>query len=533
MIRDKSVIFQIFGSLMKEPLLLSDTKYLITPNDFNGSFEKCIFGAIYNLAMQGAQKITAVDIDLYLQPHEGIYQNFINNRGIEYLQDCEEISNTENFDYYYTKFKKYNLLNDFIKQGFDIKGLYPEDILDKNYNKIMDNFEEMSIEDMINFFKKKIANLESDYQVGTEIEKKKASEGITDLLKQLRLSPEVGPPLQGKIYNTICRGARRGKYYIRSALSGHGKTRSMVGDACNLAYPFKYNRNTEQWEYSGSNEKVLFIATEQSPDEIQLMILAFLSGINEESIRLGLFENENDEKVLSQTVELMNDFQDNFKIIRIAEPTVESIKAIVRQEVLCEDYSCVFFDYIFNNPALIREFKDAKLREDVILMLFSTALKDLAVQLNIFVQTATQLTLNDNERKGAKTMASLRGAKSIADKADLGCIISNVSEEDKQVIQSIIEQIGIMPNQVTDVYKLRGRYNNVRIWSYVDLGTCRKKDLFITDNNFESIPNFKELDYKIEFENSQELDKILLQFNGITLDTNTGEIEEVDWDSLL
>lgn len=533
MIRDKSVIFQIFGSLMKNPLLLSDTKYLITPNDFYGSFEKCIFGAIYNLAMQGARKITAVDIDVYLQPHEGIYQNFIEHKGIEYLQDCEEIGNTDNFEYYYNKFKKYNLLNDCIKQGLDVKGLYPEDILDKNYNEIMDNFEKMSTEDIINFFKKKLANLENDYQVGTEIEEKQVSEGIEELLQQLRLSPEVGPPLLGKIYNTVCRGARRGKYYIRSALSGHGKTRSMVGDACNLAFPFKYNRNIGQWEYSGSNEKVLFIATEQSPDEIQLMVLAFLSGLNEEAIRLGLFENAQDEKILTQAIELVKYFENNFKIIRIAEPTVDSIKAIVRQKVLCEDYSCVFFDYIFNNPALIREFKDAHLREDVVLMLFSTALKDLAVQLNIFVQTATQLTLNDNERKGPKTMASLRGAKSIADKADMGCIISNISEEDKQVIQSIVERIGLMPNQVTDIYKLRGRYNNVRIWSYVDLGTCRKKDLFITDNNFEAISNFKELDYKIEFENTQELDRILLNLNGITVNIETSEVNDIDWNSLI
>ena len=229
----------------------------------------------------------------------------------------------------------------------------------------------------------------------------------------------------------------------------------------------------------------------------------------------------------------MEQFKDNFKIVRIAEPTVDSIKAIVRQEVLCEDFSCVFFDYIFNNPALIREFKDAKLREDVVLMLFSTALKDLAVQLNIFVQTATQLTLNDNERKGMKTMASLRGAKSIADKADLGCIISNVSEDDKQIIQSIVEKIGIIPNQVTDIYKLRGRYNNVRIWSFVDLGTCRKKDLFITDANLESIPNFKELDYQIEFENSSELDEFLMKLNGFLVNKNTGEATDIDWEKLL
>ena len=110
MIIDKSVNIQILGTLMKNPLLLSDTKYSITPDDFSSSFERQIFGAIYNLFLNGIETISVIDIDGYLQNYEGLYQNFISHNGIEFLQDCEEISNVENFEYYYTKLKKYNLL---------------------------------------------------------------------------------------------------------------------------------------------------------------------------------------------------------------------------------------------------------------------------------------------------------------------------------------------------------------------------------------------------------------------------------------
>lgn len=45
---------------------------------------------------------------------------------------------------------------------------------------------------------------------------------------------------------------------------------------------------------------------------------------------------------------------------------------------------------------------------------------------------------------------------------------------------------------VTDVHKVRaGRWNNLRIWSYVDLGTMYRKDLFVTDANLEAIPDFQ------------------------------------------
>lgn len=42
---------------------------------------------------------------------------------------------------------------------------------------------------------------------------------------------------------------------------------------------------------------------------------------------------------------------------------------------------------------------------------------------------------------------------------------------------------------VYHVYKnRRGRYSKVKVWSYVDLGTCRSEDIFMTDYNNEIIP---------------------------------------------
>ena len=42
-----------------------------------------------------------------------------------------------------------------------------------------------------------------------------------------------------------------------------------------------------------------------------------------------------------------------------------------------------------------------------------------------------------------------------------------------------------------DIYKVRrGRFTNVRIWSYVDLGTCRKTDIVITNERNEVIQDY-------------------------------------------
>ena len=50
-------------------------------------------------------------------------------------------------------------------------------------------------------------------------------------------------------------------------------TRNAVADACYLAYPFRYNNVTCEWEQKGNNEKVLFIVTEQRFKEVRILAI--------------------------------------------------------------------------------------------------------------------------------------------------------------------------------------------------------------------------------------------------------------------
>lgn len=45
------------------------------------------------------------------------------------------------------------------------------------------------------------------------------------------------------------------------------------------------------------------------------------------------------------------------------------------------------------------------------------------------------------------------------------------------------------PNLVYHIYKVRrGKFNKVKLWLYVDLGTLRTEDQFLTNNDWELIP---------------------------------------------
>lgn len=488
MLSDKNAVLQVIGSLMKKPSLLSEKdKYNLQPSDFESRFERYIFIAILNSYTNGAQTLSEIDIDNYLMEHKDQYLLFQQNNGISYLQDALDMSIPENFEYYYNRIKKFNCLKDLKKSGFDISEFYEENELNPRQFEINQRFETLKPKDIFDGLKRKIYKVEGEYVEGDASVTTDVSVGIDELLEKLKNSPDAGARFQGKYFNTVTRGARKGKYYLVSLASGIGKTRFLLGEACYLSFPMRYSWETMEWKITGNAEKTLFIATEQTKEEIQTMIVAYLTGINEDVIIYGHFTKEQ-QTIIDQAKEVIKKYKDNLMIVQIPMPSVEVVKSVVRQNCIVNDIKNVIFDYIFSNPALLNEFRDLKIREDVALLMLSTALKDLAVEQDVFMMSATQLNSSqDTNEKGIKNQNSIRGSKSIVDKADIAMIGTLVPDDQLDQIAPYVAKYG-MPTQVYDVYKVRrGKWTNLKIWSNVDLGTCRRSDVFVTDSNIKEI----------------------------------------------
>lgn len=497
---DKNTILQIIGSLMKRPQYLNEKdKYMLLPEDFSTFFEKYIFSAIFNLSKDGAQQISVLDIDSYFDSHPVAKETFENNKGIEYLQDALDYAIVDNFPVYYKRLKKFNAIKDLKKMGFDTSSIYSENLLDKKSKEINERFETLEVSDIFDTVKGNLMKLEASYSLGDSAETIAAHEGIKDLLTELSERPEVGSRLQGEIFNTICRGARKTKFYIRSASSGVGKSRAAVGDACYLSYPIRFNTQSWEWEWNGSSEKTLFIATEQEHDEIQTLVLAYLTGFNEEKILYSNYTSE-EKEVMKQATRVMEHYKNNLYVVRLSDPSIERLRAVVRQSWIMYDIQNVFYDYIFSSPSLLNEFRDLRIREDVALGMLSTALKDLAVEMGLFILSSTQTNAKSEDAKaGVKNESVIRGSRAIIDKSDIACVMGKVTPEEIDILEEAINRVGIIPNQVLDIYKVRrGRYTNVRVWSQVDLGTCRKQDLFLTDDRFNLIEDFRTYDFLFE-----------------------------------
>ena len=508
---DKSSVMQIFGSLMQNPKFLSEVdRYTLGLDDFYYKLDKYIFAAIENLYRNGAMRIQPIDVENYLQSNGTAAVIFKQQNGIEYLQDAEYLSEPQNFEYYYKRLKKFNLLTRLKDSGIDISDFYIEDITNPKALEVNKEFERLEIDDILTSVKKKILELENKFTQNEMTQTESAFTNILDIINAAAEKSDIGIPVQGEILNEVISGARLGTLIIRSAGSGTGKTRQAVGDACVVAYPTRYDPYKEQWVQIGSGRKVMFIATEQTIPEIQKMILAYLTGFNESKFRYGNF-TEKENRILRQAVYVMEQYKENFYIVQMPAPRIDLVKNLVREQVALHGIEYVFFDYIFICPSLLTEFKGVTLRNDEILLMFSTALKEIAVELNICVFTSTQVNANADSNQTIRNESSIAGSRAVINKADIGMVMARPTREELDFFASAGLE---MPTIVTDIYKVRsGEWTQVRIWSQVDLGNLRKRDLFMTDARLELIKDYeKHFIYEIDWEGTN-FDEVIKKVN--------------------
>lgn len=169
-----------------------------------------------------------------------------------------------------------------------------------------------------------------------------------------------------------------------------------------------------------------------------------------------------------------------------------SLRAAVRDSQLLWKHKKKCHDYIHTSLKILEEITrrsgGVKLREDNILFMLSTRLKDICNKYGVFIMSATQLngSYTDSETPDQNL---LRGAKAIADKIDYGAILLGVKDDDLVKLEPIFAtHVFEKPTIKMSVYKnRRGRYKGVFLWCKAELGTCRIKPMFCTGYDYEMI----------------------------------------------
>ena len=489
---DVTAIMQVVGNVFNNPQILDFTdKYTITEDDFPDEFHRVAFGAIYKIHELGADRISLENIADFLSSRPKSAATFKQNKGEEWLLKVAETCLPEAFDYYYSRLKKFSLLRAYDNYGVDVSDIYDADnILDTRKKQFQEDLlDNSTLEQIADKVENKIEGIRLKYVDDAFGQAIQAGDDIEGLIDRLKEHPEVGTPLYGPLVNTVTRGARLKKFYLRSAATGVGKSRSMIADACYIACNKIYDERFG-WIHNGTSEPTLYIATEQEKEEIQTMMLAFLSEVNEEHILNGQYVGDEEDRV-REAARILK--ESPLYIEELPDFSLKDVEDKIKKNIRDHEVKYVFHDYIHTSLKILEEITrrsgGVKLREDNILFMLSTRLKDICNQYGVFIMSATQLN-GDYQQAETPDQNLLRGAKAIADKIDYGAILLNVKDEDLVKLDKILStNVFDRPSIKMSVYKnRRGRYKGIYLWCKADLGCCRIKPMFATTYDYEIIP---------------------------------------------
>lgn len=203
----------------------STDRYNIIEEDFPDEFHKIIYGSIYKLYELGAKSVSLESISDFLSSRPKSKAIYESQKGEEWLIKVSENADLATFNYHYNRLKKFTLLRVYDDFGIDVSDIYdPDNILDMRKKQAQEEYiDNSTLEDLAIKIETRIDEIRSKYVDNESDESVQASVGIYDLIEKFKNNPEVGVPLYGPLINTVTRGARLKKFYLRSAASGTGK----------------------------------------------------------------------------------------------------------------------------------------------------------------------------------------------------------------------------------------------------------------------------------------------------------------------
>lgn len=213
----------VLGGLMKSPLLF--TQYTdIKTEDFGGhKVSKIIFATINNMFQNGISTMTPIEVDMEIERYEAAATIYRAEKGLDYLNDCYEYSALDNFDYYYKRLKKLSLVRTLKKNHYDVSYFFKEDCDTlQEENELIERFDKATMEDILQHIERNYNEIRSAYLTDAKVNAV-AADGVRALVDNFKIHPEIGFDMEGSLFSYACRGARLGKFYLRSAQSGTGK----------------------------------------------------------------------------------------------------------------------------------------------------------------------------------------------------------------------------------------------------------------------------------------------------------------------
>ena len=391
-----------------------------------------------------------------------------------------------------------SLLRGYLEQGIDISDILNIDELDPvKRQKQQDDFDNMTIEDIIQLCDKKILIVKKDFVIKNDSDARKTGDNAEELYDKMKESPSYGMGLESGYLNTITRGMEKKKFFLETRDTGTGKTRIAIKRLLNLTAPYIWDFKIKDFiaNPNGSNNNALYIGTEMDLyEEIEPILWSVISGVEEIKIKNSILTKEEDKRIKEAIKILKNT---NLFLERKANFNVSYLWKIAEEYKKKFNIHSIGLDYVELNSALISEFtnntKGMGVREDQILLDLSNNLKNIAEDMDLFMMAFTQTT-DEARRDGVRDQRAVKGARSIPNKADVGIVSFEPTKKELEKIEPMLVRKGLVdhkyPNICYSFYKNRGgiqEHKDIKIWGYQDLGNMNYQDMFCTDKDCKLI----------------------------------------------
>lgn len=483
-------VMNYIGTVCKDLSLMRDkSNRLDAVKDLEiDRLHRICYGAIENMGMlQDIDEVDGVSISRYLKDYPEQYEYFVKFNGIDFIDNIKRLAKNTSLSHSVSIIKKFSLLRQFEKLGFSTKEIYDTSLVDSVKISVQrEKFEKMSESDIRKFFKLKLFSIQEDAYMDDN-ETFQAGDGILELIEKCQLEPKWGYAFQSTLYNAVFRGMLGKKVMIRSASSGAGKSRMALMDLCSVSVKEMYNVNHNKWIPNPRATSSLFITTELEKEEVQLILLATVSGVEEEIIKNGNYTEEVRQRILKAAHIIK---ESSIHIEYMANFSLTDLESAIELNVAKYETGFVFFDYIQITSGVATELQRLfgySLREDQMLNMIVSSLKTLANKYDIYISTSTQLN-RSYKTDNYIDATHMRGGMATIDKADYGIITVKASNSDLTKLEPIIRNKinSEIPTHAHHVFKNRGgKYTGIIIWTHINLGNMRLEDCFVTNQDYE------------------------------------------------
>ena len=489
----------LLGCFANKPNLMLSNKYKIGDNDFrckgcdDAKFHNILYRTMYNLVANGAEEIDNVVVDTFLRNYPEQYKLCQQYDFMAFIPEIKRVASDKNIAYHYDVVRKFAMIREYKSAGFDIHEIYDET---KDEVSQRNKLNEMSLRDIDEYFESKRLAIKRNFISVENIEHYKAGDDFEFTKETFKETPRLGLSFQSPYLNDIYRGIMG--LTLRSGASGSGKTTLSIGDACMSGIKYYYDLEKQKYvtnkSYIGN---VLFINTEMDlREELDIMFVSWISGVSRNKIMDGVYRGNEEERVdkARQILELSGIY-----VVDNPEFTAKTLEEIIEDYIINKNVKLVVFDYVQNQGYVANELAEESgipMREDMVLLTLTDRLKQLSRKYNIPILTGTQLNGRELEMQ-YPTEACLAGGKSQVRKADCSMIITPLTEKQMNEIEPYIATYPDLPKPNLIVHNIKGRASRfpkyIRVYQYVDLGTGRSQDLYVTTKDLQPITSIERL----------------------------------------